>query len=430
MFKFPVDKRLAALALILFSLSACRRTGGGSVAEAKAGETKPVRVSAVPVIAKQVAVYIQSSGSFAADESSDVAPLDAGRIATTPVDVGAFVQEGQVIATLDDRDAKLRLQQVLAAQAQAEAAVRQSQSKIGAGQDANFDVGTVPEVRAAYAAYQSAQAQAKLAQADAKRYENLVATGDVSRSNYEKQRTAAETADAQAESARRQYEAALNNAKQNWMGVEASEASLSGVRSQVAIARKAVEDTIVRAPMAGYVSDRPIALGEYVSSSSKIATILRANPIKLNLQLSETEAARVKPGMAVTANVAAYLNRNFSGTVKTVRPAIDPTSRSMTVEAEFHNPDFILRPGMFATARVLLPEGERGLFVPSSAVLTDITTTSSQVFVIDNGKARAKVVRIGDSDNGLTRVFVGVDAGAIVATSNLKDLYDGVAVLN
>src|SRR5262249_8794548 len=232
-----------------------------------------------------------------------------------------------VIATLDDADAKLRLQQALAAQAQAEAALRQSQSRIGAGSDPNFDVNTVPEVRAALAAYQSAQAQAKLAEADAKRYQNLLATGDVSQSNYEKQKTGAETAQAQAESARRTYEAAQNNARQNWMGVGGAEASLAGARSQVAMAQKAIQDTIVKAPMAGYVSERPIASGEYVGTNSKIATILRATPIKLALQLSEAEAARVKPGMNVEARVAAYGDRDFTGRVKVIRPAIDPTSR-------------------------------------------------------------------------------------------------------
>src|SRR5262249_52706085 len=146
---------------------------------------------------------------------------------------------------------------------------------------------------------------------------------------------------------------------QNWMGVGGAEASLAGARSQVAMAQKAIQDTIVKAPMAGYVSERPIAAGEYVGTNSKIATILRATPIKLALQLSEAEAARVKPGMNVEARVAAYGDRDFTGRVKVIRPAIDPTSRSMTVEVEFDNRAFTLRPGMFATARILLPKGEQ-----------------------------------------------------------------------
>jgi multidrug efflux pump subunit AcrA (membrane-fusion protein) len=421
-----------AACLLAAALASCGKSGSASKngGTAQAAETKPVHVTTATVIARQVPVFIQSSGTFVADETSNVAPLAAGRVAATPVNAGAFVNEGQVIAQLDQSDAKLRLDQALAAQAQAEAALRQSQSRIGLGQNSTFDANSVPEVLAALAAYQSAQSQAKLAAADEKRYANLVATGDVSRSNYEKQKTQAETAQAQADSARRQYEAAVNNARQNYQSVSGAEASLAGFRSQVAIARKALDDTIIRAPMSGYVSDRAVAVGEYVSTSSKIATIVRVNPIKLFLQISEAEAARLKVGMQATARVAAYGDRDFLGRVTVIRPAIDPTSRAMTVEVEFSNSDFTLKPGMFATARVLLPEGEQGLFVPISSVLTDATTSASQVFVIDSGKARAKVVRIGESENGLVRLLAGVTPGAVVASSGLKDLYDGVPVSN
>jgi multidrug efflux pump subunit AcrA (membrane-fusion protein) len=412
-------------------LASCGKSGSAKDSStAQAAETKPVHVTTATVLTKKVPVFIQSSGSFVADESSDVAPPAAGRIASTPVNVGAFVQEGQVIAQLDQSDAKLRLDQALAAQAQAEAALRQSQSRIGLGVNSIFDPTAVPEVQAAYAAYQSAESQAKLAAADEKRYANLVATGDVSRSNYEKEKTQAETAQAQADSAKRQYEAALNNARQNFQGVSGAEASLAGFRSQVAIARKAIEDTIVRAPMSGYVSDRPVAVGQYVSASTKVATVLRVNPVKLFLQISEADAARVNTGMQVTARLAAYGDREFDGRVTVLRPAIDPTSRAMTVEVQFANPDFALHPGMFATARVLLPEGEQGMFVPATSVLTDATTVSSQVFSIENGKARAKVVRVGDTDGGMVRILSGVTPGAVVANSALKELYDGIAVVN
>ena len=425
---FPFDRRFVLLAVALFA-TGCSRSDAPR-ANGKQVEEKPIQVATADATTRQVAVYIQSSGTFVADESSDVAPLIAGRIASTPVDVGTFVQQGQVLATLDDSDAKLRLVQAQAAQAQSEAALRQSQSRIGATQDPNFDINTVPEAQAAYASYQSAISQAKLALADAKRYENLVATGDVSRSNYEKQRTAAETAQAQADASKRQYEAALNNAKQNWMGVGGAEASLAGSRSQVAIAKKAVEDAIIRSPMAGYVSDRPVAVGEFVGTTAKIATVLRANPIQLHLQVSESEASRLKAGMSVVARVAAYGDKEFTGRVNIVRPAIDPTSRSLTVEGLFTNVDFRLRPGMFSTARIVLPQGEEGVFVPSSAIITDGTTSSSQVFVIENKRARAKVVRLGESDGTLTRVLAGVPGGAKIATSNLKDLFDGAAILN
>src|SRR5205823_1271625 len=132
----------------------------------------------------------------------DVAPDVAGIISQTLVDIGDIVQQGQIIARLDDRDAKLRLDQAQAAQQQAEASVRQAQSRIGLAQNQAFDPNTVPEVLAAKAAYESAQAQLKLAQADAQRYANLVNTGDVSRSAYDKAKTQVDTAEAQANATR------------------------------------------------------------------------------------------------------------------------------------------------------------------------------------------------------------------------------------
>ena len=300
--------------------------------------------------------------------------------------------------------------------------------RIGLGANATFDAAAVPEVQAAKAAYDSAEAQAKLAVADAKRYANLVATGDVSASNYERARAQADSAEAQAEAARRQYEAAVNGARLNHQGIDGAEAALASAKSQTAMAQKELDDTVVRAPLAGYISERQIAIGESVNPSSKIATIVRANPIRLDLQVSEMEASRIHPGMKVLARVAAQGGREFEGKVKVLSPAVDPASRAMTIRAEFMNPSLALRPGMSATARVVLPQGEEGIFVPAAAVLTDSGANASRVFVIENDHARVRVVQVGATEEGMTRILSGLARGAAVATSNLADLYDGVLV--
>ena len=149
---------------------------------------------------------------------------------------------------------------------------------------------------AAQANYESAQAQARLAAADAKRYENLVETGDVSRSAFEKARTQQETADAQANAARQQYEAALNAARQSYGAVETSQASLEGVQAQLAQAEKGLADTTIRAPFDGYITARPVAAGEYVALTDKIATIVRIGTLKLQLQTPEQRASRAQLG--------------------------------------------------------------------------------------------------------------------------------------
>ncbi len=386
-----------------------------------------VTVHAVRATGKQVPLSLMESGSFAADESSDVAPAVAGRVVRTPVSVGAFVHTGEVLCELDHRDAELKLEQMKAQFAEATAGVRQAQSRIGLA-TGHFDPITVPEVAAAKANYESSQAQARLAAADAKRYANLVATGDVSQSVYDKQRTQAETAVAQANASRQQYEAAANTARQSYQAINSSQASLDAVHAQVGQAEKAVADTTIRAPFDGYVSARPIAVGEWVATTNTVATVVQIDTLKLQLQTPEKSEAGLKVGMPVTARVAAYGDRDFQGITSALNPAVNPDSRAFVLEARFQNKDGDLHPGMFATARVLLPGTESAVFVPAAAVIRDRTTDSNQVFVLEGGKAHLRLVSVGDTDNGQVRILSGIAAGEAVAINKQSELYDGVAV--
>ena len=417
-----------ALVTALVLTVACNRPKVGVDAksgETKAGAAQTADVHAVKVSVQEVSASVQATGSFAAQELSNVAPDSPGVILRTMVEVGDQVKEGQIIARLDDRDAKLRLEQVLAQQQQAEASVRQAQSRIGLAAAQNFDAANVPEVLAARAASESAAAQAKLAEADAQRYANLIASGDVSRSAYERARTAAETAQAQANAARQQYEATLNTARQNYQGVQTQEASLQAIRAQVSLARKALADVEIKAPFDGYISARPVAAGEYVGTSATIATVLRITPVKLQLQVPQTYAPNVKIGQGVEASVAGFPDRIFKGRITAVNPAVETNSRTFIAEASFANSDLALKPGMFATARIVLPGSTKGMFVPREAVLTDTTTNSSQVYMIVDGKARVAVVQLGETVDNTIRILSGIPDDAVLATDHLQDLYDG-----
>jgi multidrug efflux pump subunit AcrA (membrane-fusion protein) len=380
------------------------------------------------VTAKQVPADFEETGSFIAEETSDIAPLVAGRVIATPVDVGARVRKGEVICELDHRDAQLKLDQAKAQLEEATASVRQAQSRIG-WMEGTFDPNKVPEVAASLANYQSAQAQAKLAAADSQRYANLIATGDVSKSAYEKARTQQETAEAQVNAARQQYEAAANTARQSYEVVSTSRASLDSVKAQLAQAKKGLDDTTIRAPFDGYITARPVAAGEYVALTNKIATMVKIETLKLDLQTPEQRAAMAHVGDHVIARVAAFPNREFEGKVIAINPFVDPNSRVFILEARVHNPDSALKPGMFATARVMLPGAAQGLFVPRGAVVRDKTTDSNQLYVAENGKARLHVVSLGNADeSGMVRILSGLAAGDTVITNNQTELYDGARI--
>ena len=418
-------KRNYILLLCGVGLLACSCANKTQISQAAA--PKPVEVATAKSFVKQVSAAFDETGTFVADETSDIAPPVAGRILRTPVNVGAFVKQGQVICELDHRDADLKLQQMRAQLAEAKATVRQAQSRIGFD-SGKFDETKVPEVAAARANYESSQAQARLAAADAQRYSNLVASGDVSRSAFEKARTQQETADAQANASRQQLEGALNAARQSYQIVSSSQASLDAVSAQVSQAEKGLADTYIRAPFDGFISDRPVSAGEYVALTNKIATLVNVKTLKLQLQTPEQRAAKAQVGMAVLAHVSAYPDRQFTGKVSAVNPAVDPNSRVFVLEARFPNPDNALRPGMFSTARVILPGGESAVFVPRKSVVRDKTTDSNFVYMVDHGQARMRVVLVGETQGDFIRIQSGLAGNESVVTTNQSQLFDGAAV--
>lgn len=420
----------AVVVLVLaFALSGC----GGSSSGAKpvrADAPAVVPVSSVIAEARQVQVTVDVTGTFVAQESSDVAPELEGQVIETPVDVGAMVKKGDVLVRLNPRDAEIRLQQARAAEEQAQAALRFAQARVGLTRPgAAVDIENVPEVQAARAQYQSAVAQAKLAEADATRYASLLKTGDVAQTVYDQARTRAETLREQANAARQQYEGAVNTARQSVQSIEGAQAALSGARAQIALAEKALADTVIRAPFSGAVTARSVSAGEWVTKQTKVATVMRIQPIEAHLQVPELEAGRAQNGLPVIARVQAYPQREFTGTITAVNAAIDPATRAFIVKATFPNGDGALRPGMFTTAGIQQQEGKQMVAVPAAAVQADPNTDSHRLYIVENGRARLRIVQLARLQEGsVALVATGLRPGERVITNNLDKLFDGVQV--
>lgn len=353
-------------ALALTGAAGCKKaadTQPAPAAAAKPAEASAVDVSTAQAEQREVPMVIRATGTFMADEISDVTPPVPGTIVDTPVKVGDFVKVGQVVLRLDDRDSRIRLKQMEAALMQAEAEQLRAKTEM-------------------------------------QRNADLAKSGDISRSSYDRLTAQVAIADA----------------------------TVAQAKAMLSAAEKAVEDTVIKAPFAGHVSARPVAVGEYVTTSVKAVTLVRIQPIKLNLQVPESDAARLKTGMVVQADVPAFANAPFLGRVAALNVALDPNSRAMTVEAAFPNDGSRLSPGMFGSAQIQLPAREKAVFVPKSAVTPAPNGESSAVYEVAAGKARVHVVQVGEEQAGFTRIVSGIDAGVTVATSNLDRLFDGATV--
>jgi cobalt-zinc-cadmium efflux system membrane fusion protein len=426
-----ISIKVIFLVFLLIFAFACNKSSNEGEKKGKENEAKndsnAVNITVGKTVAQQLPAYIQTTGSFTADESSDVSSKVAGKVVNLYANVGDFVEKGKIIAKIDDKDARLRVQEAESAVRQAEAGVKQAEVRAGLGERGNFD--SLPEVRVAKTNIEQLQIELKQAEANEKRYRELVESGDVAMIQYETYRTARDTARSRVKTAREQLDTVINNAKVNNQSIKTAQASVENAKVQVVTAKEALKDYVVYAPMSGFVSNRPIAVGEFVSSSTPILTVLRVNPIKAQIQISEADVSEISVGRGVSVEVDAYKDRKFSGTIKAINPALNVNSRSAIVEAEIENNENLLRQGMFATARITKDGSSRGVFAPKSAVYNDQATQSYRVFVIEEGIAKLKTVQIGQEENDMIQLLSGVDADQMVATSNLDKLFEGAKVV-
>lgn len=411
-------------------LSACGTSNNaqGPASNSNTDSDAPVAITVAKVESRQVPAYIQATGSLVADETSDIAPKVAGKVSNVSVNVGEFVSQGAVIAKIDDSDARRRLASAQAEVKQAVAGVRQAEARLGLSPNGSFNATTIPEVRAANAGYQQALAELRQAEANEQRYRELVQTGDVSMVVYETYRTTRDTTRARVNAAKEQLDAAVNTAKQSNQAIASAQAAVEAAQTQVGTAQQELADTVVRAPFSGFISSRPTAVGEYVSSATIVATLLRVNPIKIQIQIAEADVPNVAIGRGVSVQVDAYPDRSFAGTVTALNPAIDPTSRSAVVEAQIENGDNTLRTGMFATARITKEGGGTGIFVPKTAVHNDPATQSYRAFVVVDGVVKLRTIQLGNEEGDSYQILSGLNADETVATSNLGQLYEGAKV--
>lgn len=416
--RFKGNLKLVVLIVLLVAVGVFIASCGGSKANVRKEETAAnaqpvvVEVTTAAAIKRDLPRFFEATGSLAGDQQTDVAPQTAGKVVAVGVDIGSQVRRGQMLVRLDDAELKLRVDQAAAQVEQAKAAVRQAEEKIGLRPGQAFDPNRVAEVAAA-------RVTLELAEKNLVRASKLIESGDVSRSFYDEQR-------ARRDQLKEQYEVALAQARQNFAGVDVARTNVANAQAQLALARKNLSYAVIPAPIDGYVSERTADLGEYVSPQQKVVTIVRTNPLRIRIDIPEQAIREVRVGQSVSITTSAWPDRNFSGRVARIAPNVSATSRTLTVEAEIENSSGALKPGQFATVRILQERSEPAVLVPARAVVTDAGV--SRVYVIKNGHAEQRLVQTGQADGDLIEIKNGIAADELVATSNMEQLSDGIAV--
>ena len=413
--KLKVLILLLALVVAGAFVASCRGSKANVRKDESNANAQPAVVEGVTTAAaikRELPRFFEATGSLAGDQQTDVAPQTAGKVVALGVDIGTYVKRGQMLVQLDADELKLRVDQAAAQLEQAKAAVRQAEEKIGLRPGQNFDPNRVAEVAAA-------KVTLDLAEKNLRRAEQLIESGDVSRSFFDEQR-------ARRDQLKEQYEVAVAQARQNYAAVDVSRTNVANAQAALALARKSLSYAVIPAPIDGFVSERTADLGEYVSPQQKVATIVRTNPLRIRIDIPEQAIPEVKVGQSVSITTSAWPDKNFAGRIARIAPNVSAQSRTLTVEAEIENSSNALKPGQFATVRILQERADPAVLVPARSVISEAGV--NRVYVIKNGHAEQRVVQTGQTDGDLIEIKSGVAADELIATSNLEQLSDGIAV--
>jgi len=216
-----------------------------------------------------------------------------------------------------------------------------------------------------------------------------------------------------------------------------AEAALKQTQANADVVRTTIAKKTIRAPFAGRLGIRLVNLGEYLETGKPIVSLQSLDSVYAEFALPQQELARLHTGMRVRLTTDAYAGRQFEGTLTTINPGLDQSTRSIGLQATFDNPEQLLRPGMFARVEVLLPEEQTVLVILATAVLS--APYGDSVYVIESKPAkeqgrtesvvRQQFIRTGPARGDFLSVESGLQSGERVVSSGAFKLRNGMSVV-
>jgi len=415
----------------------------------------------VPVEAKSVTVRITASGKVQPVQSVNISPKSPGLLAELNVEQGDTVKKGQIIARMDNSEIKMRILQYKAnleqakAQlaesqagsrpeeiAQGKARVDQAQAQLAIIRDGN----RLQEIQQAQAQVDSAKASVELTQARVKRYQSLSKDGAISQDSLEQYISENSKAKANLEEAQRRLsllkvgnrnqdiqkqEAIVNQEKEGLRKLENGnrpqeiarfKAAVASAEAQLKQQQVQLEDTILRAPFSGTVTQRYATVGAYVSpaisassnaSATSTSIVALAKGIEVLANVPEVDISQIKLGQKVEIIIDAYPEDVFQGQVRLIAPeaVVDQNVTSFQVRVAINTGSGKLRSGMNVSEVTFLGKNiENALLIPQELIVTRKGKTG--VWLLgEKNKPEFRFVTIGANIDNQIQVLDGLKAG-------------------
>jgi RND family efflux transporter MFP subunit len=318
-------------------------------------------------------------GTTSAFESATIFARQSGYIAQRRVDIGSKVKAGDVLAEIAAPEIDDQLNQARSQLVQMQAALKQ------------------------------AQANRSLASVTDKRTAALVTQGWASKQQGDTDRAGVQAQDA---------------------AVSVAQANIAAQQSQVARLEKLQSYSQVIAPFDGVITQRSIDTGSLVTADSNTGSsmfaIARTNVLRVQVQVPQDAAQGVKDGVVADVTVPENPGRTFTGHVARTADALQAGTRTLVVEVDVDNPDYVLAAGVYCTVRFQVPRTNPMIEIPAAALI--FNKDGTQVAVYDDGKVRIRKVVLAEDDGDHVDIATGLQPADKVIVSLPVNLTDGTPV--
>ncbi len=354
--------------------------GGGFGGNQGGGQRLPMTVEMVSVKRADMSSEVTVVGNLIGRATVEAGPKIAGRLESVAVRMGDRVSLGQVIARVDDRELQEQVKQA----------------------KASFDVSA--------ATIRQREADLRLAQTNLDRSRSLYERELIPKQTFDDTDSRYQAATAQLDLARAQFaqtQARLDELKIN------------------------LSNTIITSPVSGFVAKRVLDPGGWVTPNTAFISVVDIGVVRLVANIVEKDIRRITQDLPASVEVDAYPGEKFTGRVAHIAPVLDPGTRTGQIEIDIANPDFRLKPGMYAKVAFTVDKKDNALVIPTAA-LVDLGGNRG-VFLANQGElgqvASFKKVDIGIVNQTLAEVTSGLSEGENIVTTGAGALREGDRIL-
>jgi membrane fusion protein (multidrug efflux system) len=408
---------IAAILLAVASL-ACASCGGGKEQEMKAAAPTSVIVTAA--VQKTVPIITEFTARADARDTVELRARVEAFLDGIHFEEGRVVKKGQVLFTLDKRKYEADLESAKAQLAKAKADLELARDKV--------------TVDVAQAKVDQAKAQLGKADLDVNRLTPLAKEKAVPQQDLDDALVAQEVAQSDLKASRASYENVVLNQK---VSTDQAEAAVLAAEASVKNAELNLSYCTITAPMQGLIGQRMVSVGNLVGRGEPtlLAVLSALDPLRVSFGLSEAEYLRLIKRMGKSASNPVPLDLILAdgalyphkGKVTIASRAVDEKTGTLTLVAEFRNPEGMIRPGQFARVRGAIDMVENAILIPQVAVMEEQSARTAYVVEGDN-KVALRTLVLGDRYENLVIVTEGLKPGERVITEGMQKVRAGMVV--